>query len=361
MKVSLSLFRLVSVFLAFLGASSHFIPFPILAFSLLAMPGRLQDRVALITGASSGIGRATAFAFAEEGAKVVCADLKEESWRTSSGSTASKEHDDTTHGQIKAKGGHAVFVKCDTTDSSSVLNAVETAVREFGRLDIMVNNAGVALEGANGLENAPPVWAMDDDLFLKEQTINVHGVFFGVKHAAAQMLKQEPRATSSPNPQGGTKKQRGVILNAASIFGQVAMAQAAAYCTSKGAVANLTRAAALDCAPQGIRVNAVCPGFIGSHLTDAVFANPDITAMINSAHPFGGIGNPEDVARAYVFLASDDAAWVSGVSFNIKCILVDCSDQRTNFCWATFSESSHRRWRIYVPVTTSIWHGKSVD
>ena len=277
------------------------------------MPNRLQDRVALITGASSGIGRATALAFASEGAHVVCADLTEGSVRADTYSLADDKAG-TTHSRIQAQGGKAVFVQCDTTDSASVKNAVATAVREFGRLDIMVNNAGVALEAKMG-DDAPSIWNMDDEMFLTTQKINVHGVFYGTKHAAAQMVAQEPRiANASSGSTTDPKEQRGVILNASSIFGLVGTPGAAAYCTSKGAVANLTRSAALDCAPKGIRVNAVCPGFTASNMTDTVLSNPDTRAMITMAHPFRGLGRPEDIARTYLFLASDDAGWISGVS-----------------------------------------------
>lgn len=211
------------------------------------MPGRLQDRIALITGASSGIGRATAFAYAAEGAKLICADITEGTWREHG---PTDETNGPTHQRIKDSGGQAIYVHCDVSQPSSVEAAVAAAVKEYGRLDVMINNAGFALES-----RAPaPIWDLDIDIFHKTQGVNVNGVFYGVKYAAAQMIKQDPL------PSG----DRGWILNAASIFGLVGTEAAAAYCTSKGAVANLTRAAALDCAPHRIHVNAVNPGFVAT-------------------------------------------------------------------------------------------------
>ncbi|CZT19099.1 related to dehydrogenases with different specificities (related to short-chain alcohol dehydrogenases) [Ramularia collo-cygni] len=264
------------------------------------MPGRLQDRIALITGASSGIGRATAFAYAAEGAKLVCADLNEGTWRETA---PNDESNGPTHQRIKDSGGSAIYVHCDVTDPSSVEAAVAAAVKEYGRLDVMINNAGFALEA-----RAPaPVWETDIDIFKKTQSVNVNGVFYGIKYASAQMIKQDPL------PNG----DRGWILNAASIFGLVGVETSSAYCTSKGAVANLTRAAAIDCAPHRIHVNAVNPGYVATHMTDGIFAEAAVKEGVAAMHPFRGIGRPEDIAKVYVFLASDDASWISGVNLPV--------------------------------------------
>lgn len=211
------------------------------------MPGRLQDRIALITGASSGIGRATALLYAKEGAKLVCADLNEGTWREAA---PSDESNGPTHQRIKDAGGSAIFVQCDVTQPASVEAAVAAAVKEYGRLDIMINNAGFALEA-----RAPaPIWKTEIETFTKTQTVNVHGVFYGIKYASAQMIKQDPLPCGD----------RGWILNAASIYGLVGTEDSVAYCASKGAVANMTRAAAMDCAPHRIHVNAVNPGFVAT-------------------------------------------------------------------------------------------------
>ena len=137
--------------------------------------------------------------------------------------------------------------------------------------------------------------------------VNVNGVFYGIKYAAAQMVKQEPL------PNG----DRGWILNACSVYGLRAGKNIAAYCASKGAVANLTRAAALDCAPFRVHINAVCPAFVATHMTDDVFADKALTELITADHPFRGIGRPEDIAKAYVFLASDEAQWMTGVNMPV--------------------------------------------
>ncbi|SMQ47823.1 unnamed protein product [Zymoseptoria tritici ST99CH_3D7] len=264
------------------------------------MPGRLQDRIALITGSSSGIGRATAILYASEGAKLVCADLNEGTWREAA---PSDESNGPTHERIEQNGGEAIFVKTDVSDPKSVEAAVAAAVEEFGRLDIMINNAGFAMES----RTPGPIWELSTDLFHKTASVNINGVFYGVKYAAAQMIKQNPL------PNG----DRGVILNAASVLGLVGSEGAAAYCTSKGAVANMTRAAAMDCAPKGIRVNAVNPGYIETHMTDPVLKNAQAKQFVDSMHPLRGVGKPMDIARAYLFLASDDANWMTGVNMPV--------------------------------------------
>lgn len=264
------------------------------------MPGRLQDRIALITGSSSGIGRATAFAYSREGAKIVCADITEHTWRENA---PEDENNGSTHQQIKDSGGHAIYVHCDTTVPEQVEAAVAAAVKEWDRLDIMINNAGFALE----TRDPQPIWSTSLSTFHRTMSLNLSGVFYGIKYASAQMITQPPL------PSG----DRGWILNAASVFGLVGTAQAPAYCASKGAVANLTRAAAMDCAEYRIHVNAVNPGYTASHMTDPLFADEEVRGMLVGMHPFRGLGRPEDVANAYVFLASDEAGWISGVNLPV--------------------------------------------
>jgi NAD(P)-dependent dehydrogenase (short-subunit alcohol dehydrogenase family) len=149
----------------------------------------------------------------------------------------------------------------------------------------MINNAGFALEA----RTPAPVWETSVDLFQQTADVNINGVFYGIKFASQQMIKQTPLQPSG---------DRGWILNAASVLGLVGSAGAVAYCTSKGAVANLTRAAALDCAPHRIHVNAVNPGYIETHMTDAVLENDEARGYVNSLHPFGGVGKPMDIAKA---------------------------------------------------------------
>ncbi|KAI8941507.1 hypothetical protein NX059_002723 [Plenodomus lindquistii] len=168
------------------------------------MPGRLQNKIAVITGSSSGIGRATALAFASEGASVVCSDLTE-SFRPE---VRTDESALNTVQEIEKKGGKAIFVKCDITSTSDMQALIAKAVETYGRLDIMVNNAGMSVEG--GSPHGPrPVWEFDEAAFDKTFAINVKGVFLGLKYATAQMIKQEPHANGD----------RGWIINLASVFG----------------------------------------------------------------------------------------------------------------------------------------------
>ena len=168
------------------------------------MPGRLHNKVAVITGSSSGIGRATALAFASEGAHLVCSDLIE----TFRPELRTDSSDATTVQAARELGAKAIFVRCDTTFSRDVENLIHAAVKEFGRVDIMVNNAGISVEG--GSEHGPrPVWEYDEQAFGKTMDVNVKGVFLGLKYATAQMIKQEPHANGD----------RGWIVNLASVFG----------------------------------------------------------------------------------------------------------------------------------------------
>jgi len=164
------------------------------------MPGRLQGKVAVVTGSSSGIGRAISLTFAREGASVVCSDLRE--------SARLQAESEPTHEMIKKNGGKAVFTKCDTTKEAEVEALIQTAVKEFGRLDIIVNNAGVAIEATSGPK---PIWEVDEDSWEKTMAVNAKGVMLGCKHAARVMMKQEPHSTGD----------RGWIINLASIFGLV--------------------------------------------------------------------------------------------------------------------------------------------
>ena len=260
------------------------------------MPGRLQDKVAIVTGASSGIGRAIALAYAEEGAKLVCADLREVSHFDAN----KQETTGTTHDLITQSNGHAIFVPCDVTDPAAVESLVAKAVEWGGRLDIMVNNAGISLEGGD----PRPVWDVPLETWNTTNAINSSGVFYGTKYASAQMLRQEPHASGD----------RGWIINTSSVLGLVGGWHTSAYCASKGAVANFTRAAAIDCGPQRIHVNAVAPGYTASAMTLPLFSQESVRSGLVAKHPFGErLGEPRDLAAACVFLASSDARWVTGV------------------------------------------------
>ncbi|KAL2783270.1 NAD(P)-binding protein [Aspergillus keveii] len=255
------------------------------------MARSLDGKIAIVTGSSGGIGRAISLKLAGAGCVVICADIHE----TAKGDTVS------THEAIVQQGGTAEFVKVDVTDAAQVEGVVRHAVERFGRLDIMINNAGVALESSN----PKPIWDFSQEIWDKDIAINSTGVFFGCKYASAQMIKQ------SPLPCG----DRGWILNISSIFGLQGSAYVAGYVASKHAVMGVTRAAALDCAPMRIHVNALCPGY-----TDTAFIStltPEQRAIVQQKHPFRGLGKPEDVANAALFLVSEENTWISGIGLPV--------------------------------------------
>ncbi|KAL5903424.1 hypothetical protein ACKVWE_010617 [Pyricularia oryzae] len=262
------------------------------------MTGRLANKVAIITGASSGIGRATALLMAREGAAVVCSDIRQGP-PTDSNSSSSI----STHEEIQRLGGRATFVSCDTSDSAQVQALVKSAVAEFGRLDIMFNNAGVGKEGDNYPDTM--IWQYDEDDFDLTMAVNVKGVFLGCKYAAAQMKDQEPLVP------GG---DRGWIVNTGSILGVNAIKGVTAYAASKHAVLGITKAAALDCAHFNIHVNAVNPGFVKTVMTKNMLEDSVGSEALAARHPFKGIGNVEDIAKTVLFLVSDDASWITGTS-----------------------------------------------
>jgi NAD(P)-dependent dehydrogenase (short-subunit alcohol dehydrogenase family) len=236
---------------------------------------KLQNKIAIVTGASSGIGLAIAKLFLQEGAKVIFSDVNE---------SGSQIVSDLNVGE------NAIFLKCDVSKSEEVNKLVETAISKFGKLDIMVNNAGVgALGGA--LECTVDDWN-------KVIGVNLSGVFFGVSAASKAMKAM------------GVK---GSIINMTSILGIVAIPGTIAYSASKGGVSNMTREAALDLASIGIRVNAIAPAFIKTGMTHDVLENTDFNNMVVSNTPLGYVGEPIDIANAALYLASDDSKYVTGI------------------------------------------------
>jgi NAD(P)-dependent dehydrogenase (short-subunit alcohol dehydrogenase family) len=246
---------------------------------------KLQDKTVIITGAGSGVGRASALLFAEEGANVVVADVVDD-WAAE------------TVRQVADKGGTATAVHCDVTQEDDVEAAVAAAVDTYGRLDVMFNNAGVT-----GAVPGQKFEEMDADAFSRLTEINVRGVFNGCKYAVRQFKAQ-----------GGP----GTIVNTGSIAGMVGFGSVV-YGATKGAVNQMTRGVAIECAPDGIRCNAICPGAMP--LTNFTvmgrkeFETPDddYLEFVGSMQPNGRYITAEDCAAAALFLASDDSINITGV------------------------------------------------
>ncbi|CAK4032568.1 Hypothetical predicted protein [Lecanosticta acicola] len=260
------------------------------------MDTRLKDRITIITGASSGLGKATALKFANAGARIVCADLK---------SIGLEESICSEHGAHRA-----TFVKCDVTKEEDVKNLVEEAVKFGGRLDIICNyetQAGIALECGDKYQMQARAHDLATEHFDLELKVNMRGVWLCCKYALQQMLKQEPR---EPNARG--ERTRGWIVNAASTLGLVAHTNVPAYCPSKFAVVGMTKQMALDYAKDRIHVNALCPSFVATPLIENLTSDAGTARHMAGAHPWGELGRPEDVADAAMFLCSDESQWVTG-------------------------------------------------
>lgn len=236
---------------------------------------KLSGKVAIITGGASGIGQATARLFAQEGAKVVIADFSE----------AGQEVAD----RLNEDGHRALYVKVDVTEEKDIQALVEQTVEEYGKLDIMFANAGVG--------NDDPADKLSLEKWQRTIDVNLTGVFLSDKYALIQMLKQ------------GTG---GAIVNTASIHGHAAKAGVTAYGSAKGGVVLLTQTLGIEYAKQGIRVNAVCPGYIDTPLLKAL--PPEAKQHLVGLHPIGRLGTAEEVAKTVLFLASDDASFVVGAS-----------------------------------------------
>ena len=241
------------------------------------MAGQLEGKVSLITGGGSGIGKASALAFAREGSKVVVADVN-------------VDGGDETVRLIQDTGGEATFVRADVSNASDVSAMLDHAVQTYNRLDCAFNNAGVSGGPGRIHEYAEDDWSRVLD-------INLTGVWLCLKYEIIQMLNQ-----------GG-----GAIVNTASVMGLVGGSRSPAYSATKHGVVGLTKTAAVDYAQSGIRVNAVCPGYIRTPMIEqGILLDPGGEERVVSRHPMHRLGTPEEVAETVVWLCSDAASFVTG-------------------------------------------------
>jgi NAD(P)-dependent dehydrogenase (short-subunit alcohol dehydrogenase family) len=247
------------------------------------MTGRLADKVAVITGGGSGLGRASALRFAAEGAAVAVADLLP---------AAAEE----TVALVEKEGGQALAVAMDVADAASVDGAFDVIATRFGRVDVLLNSAGIASRGS--VANA------EEEDWDRCFAVNVKGTFLAARAALRQM-----------NPPAG---QSASIINIASVAGLVSVENVAAYCASKGAVISLTRSMANDLAPRRVRVNCICPGTVYTPLMEPLVklrGGGDWDkgmALTLEKYPIGRLGHADDIANLALFLASDEASWMTG-------------------------------------------------
>ena len=258
------------------------------------MMTRLENQIAIVTGSSSGNGRAIALALSSAGATVVCADLNKNARKEGYEEDVEIDTDDV----IQHRGGKAVYIQADVRYSSQVENLVTRTVSDFGRLDIMINNAGVNTGRKTILEEP-------EEGYDFVMAVNAKGVWLCCKYAITQMLKQEPLESGS----------RGKIVNIASIAALIGRARHHAYSASKAAVVNLTRNLAVMYGPQRININAVCPGLIPTALNRPTTSEGEQRqrAALQDT-PWPRLGTPQDVAHCVLFLTSPEAEWVTGIA-----------------------------------------------
>lgn len=243
---------------------------------------KLKDKVAIVTGASSGIGREIAFELAKEGAAIAIIDLK-------------KESGDQTLQQIKQDGGRGISLQGDVSDAKNFKSAVSKVMEEYGRVDILVNSAGIFDGQGNFLST-------DEETFDKIISVDLKGVFLGTKFVLEHMIEQKS----------------GVIINISSVAGLRGGLASPAYTASKHGVIGLTKDTAAMHGADGVRAIAICPGMIATAMTDAMLADPSSqTKAIIEGIPQKRVGEPEEIGKLAVFLASDDAAYINGTAIVI--------------------------------------------
>ena len=241
---------------------------------------RLKDKVAIVTGAGSGIGETTALTFAKEGAKVVVVDVVD---------SAGNE----TVEQIRAAGSDAKYVHTDVTSADDIQSMVTETISNYGRLDVLFNNAGIAMRLA--------VADLPEEDWDRCIDVNLKGAYLGSKYAIPAMMVN-----------GG-----GSIINTASIYGIVGGPNRAAYVASKGGIVNLTRGMALDYADSNIRVNCICPGYTDTPIIQNIVETPTKYQALVEQHPMGRLAKPLDIAYGALYLASDESAFVTGIALPI--------------------------------------------
>ncbi|HHZ89148.1 TPA: glucose 1-dehydrogenase [Candidatus Poribacteria bacterium] len=241
---------------------------------------RISDKVAIITGAASGIGRTTAILFAKEGGKVVIADQNEAGG-------------DETVDLIRTDGGQAIFTRVNVTSATDIQGMVKTTIDTYGKLNILVNNAGIAIR--------LPVVDLPEEDWDRSIDVNLKGIYLGSKYAIPEMIKNDG----------------GAIVNIASIYGLVGGRTRAAYAASKGGVVNLTRSIALDYALYKIRVNCICPGFVNTPLLKNILKTQEEYQALADLHPIGRLGEMLEIAHGVLYLASDESSFVTGIALPI--------------------------------------------
>ena len=244
---------------------------------------KLENKTVFITGGLSGIGKACAIAAAKQGANIVIVDRK-------SAST------DKAMEEIKKENSKAIFIECDVSVFAQVQAAVEKVVSTFGGLDVALNNAGIGGESNK-------IGDMTEQQWLKVINVNLNGVFNCMKHELAQMSKQK----------------KGVIVNMASILGKVGFATSSHYVAAKHGVIGITQTAALEYATEGIRINAICPGFIDTPLLSnaGITDHSDVKQHIVDMHPMKRLGKDVEIANGFIFLACDDSSFMTGTAMEI--------------------------------------------